>query len=130
MGKLAAAEDMPAGSSQRAAADLQASNMIAQYEQQGVVQQRIYNGNPELQSVMAQNQSASKWWLGRLMGATPPTVAFSTDCGATNRVPFAGSINNGDNRVQYYRTLMQDFTLQTPAQRSSLIDSLSKKPGF
>ncbi len=130
VGKLAAAEDMPAGSPQRAATDLQASNMIAAYEQQGVVQQRIYNNNSELQSVMSQNQSASKWWLGRLMGATPPTVAFSADCGASDRVPFAGSINDPKARVDYYGVLMQQFGSANPAARSSLINQLSGKPGF
>lgn len=125
--KLASAEDMPPNSPERQAAGLQAANAIAEYEQKDVVQQRIYQGNQPLQDVMAQNQEFSQFGPGRMLGATPPTVALSADCGAIDRVPFRGSINNSTDRVQYYRTLMQQFGSH---DQSSLINTLSKGPGF
>lgn len=64
------------------------------------------------------------------MGATPPEISFSANCNDANRVPIPGSINDPSVRVQYYQTLIQQFSNETPAKRSDLIDALSKKPGF
>ena len=76
------------------------------------------------------NQKLSGSSIGRSMGAMPPEVALSSDCNASNRVPFTGSINNPQDRVRYYSSLMQAFTKQPAAARSGLMDTLSKGPGF
>ena len=62
--------------------------------------------------------------------AMPPEVSLSSDCNATNRVPFTGSINNPQDRVRYYGVLMNAFRAQPVGAQSGLINTLSKGPGF
>ena len=128
--QLAAAENMPQGSAERTIANRNAADEIANYEQTKVVQQRIYEGHPELQGVMWANQKLSGSSFGRSLGAVPPQVALSADCNSTNLVPLNGSINDPAARVKYYSTLMDKFSEQNPSTRNNLIDALSKKPGF
>ena len=126
--KLAQAEALPDGDPQRVVLTKFASDDIANYEQTEVVQQRIYNPSWQVRSVFQANQWLSKRPWGRDMGATAPEVALSSDCNATDRIPFTGNIGNATDRVQYYKDLMSSFGKLKPQAAEGLMTNLKAFP--
>ena len=102
-----------------------ASNQIANYEQRDVVQDRIYN-DPANKAVFGTNQFMSNWLgpVGRALGAQPSTIPLSADCTSQGHVPFAGSILSANDRVDYYRTLIQGFGDKGPQWQQSTMQQI------
>jgi hypothetical protein len=84
-----------------------ASDMIAQYEQQDIVQDQVYS-DPEVKKAFESNEWWANYRIGRWLGATKPELPLSSDCSGTP-VPFSGSILNPADRVAYYQKLMDLF---------------------
>jgi hypothetical protein len=95
----------------------EASNKIAEYEQKVVVQKAVY-GVDRFKKVLESNEYWSSSWrtpLGWFAGAKTPQLALSAECGGGESILFDGSINNPDDRVNYYHKLMNEWTKQRDA---------------
>ena len=128
--KLAQSEALPDGDPEKANLDRRAADRIARYEQTGVVQQRIYDPSWTVRRVMQANQVLSQYQWGRDLGATPPEVAMSVDCSATNRIPYQGSILDSNDRVDYYNKLTKVMSQMSPNDVGRLMTQLQGQSPF
>jgi hypothetical protein len=103
-----------------------AADKIAEYEQVEIVQTRIYNQR-EYKKAFDTNETAAKWWVGRLFGARKAEVAISSGCGDTPPVPLKGSIGSSSDRVNYYKTLITEFNGKGEDWRSKTMESIMRQ---
>ncbi|HLL55529.1 MAG TPA: DUF2515 family protein [Myxococcaceae bacterium] len=104
--ELKAAFDLVEKGKNRKAADA-----IAEYEQQTVIQDKVYS-DPKVKETFQKNQEWANSRLApiaRLFGAQKPEIPLSSECGGGNNVPFVGDINNPKDRVIYYKSLMTEM---------------------
>lgn len=94
------------------------SDAIAKYEQETVVQLKVYS-DPKVKKTFERNQ----YWANSALsgpagwfGARKPEIPLSAECGGGTPVKFVGDINNATDRVKYYESLMKE------------LDKLSKDP--
>jgi len=104
------------------------SNMIADYEQRSVIQNRIY-ANERYREAFEANEWWSKRRLGRWMGARPAELPLSPTCGAGPNVPFRGSITDPDARVNYYHELMNRYERRPELWRQGVGRDIIRQAG-
>lgn len=102
------------------------SDQIANFEQRDVIQDQVYS-NPEYKKAFEGNETAYKYYYGRPFGAQAPELPLSSQCGQGTPVPFKGSINNPDDRVGYYKALMDQYSRQTQASRDAMAQDIIRQ---
>ena len=114
---------------EKARAIREASDKIAEYEQAVVVQNSVYSVE-RFKNVLDSNEYWSSGLtspLGSFFGAKTPQISLSSECGANNPIMFDGSINNPNDRVNFYHKLMDEWIKQRnadPTGWSNMYDNI------
>jgi Protein of unknown function (DUF2515) len=102
------------------------SDLIASYEQEDIVQREIYS-NKTYRLMFEMNEQMAKSGVGRSLGARPAELPLSSKCNEGKNIPFDGSIANADDRVAYYKKLMDQFTNLDVKDRNAIIEDIKKQ---
>jgi Protein of unknown function (DUF2515) len=105
------------------------ADLIAEVEQRTVVQDQVYS-NKRFKDAFKANERWSTGVLGvigRSQGAKPPGLPLSSECGKDPPIMLEGSILNADDRVKFYKKLMNEFASKDVKWKTETMENIKKQ---